>query len=283
MDEERTTRRFIVFFVIVILVVLVIVFILTIRYKAKATATSTGTICSTVTPPTGVTAKSANVTDILVNWNTSPGATSYKIYLGTVPGFNRTNAINSYSTAQTTLTIKGQVLGRTYFVRLVSVNACSGESVLSDQLQVTLGFPPKFKIVSKDQPTLALKIAPDFQNIVVDNVCSGIGPDNLCIWQCDAVNGFIEAVSTSTNCMKTWPTGTGDLRIKYSNCSDITYYNYAAARQWNYNTALGTLCNPQNPEGLNCIKIGGSSIPGQSTVRVPYDGTTTMQWTIIEA
>lgn len=283
MDEERGTRRLIIIFIIIVVVILIIVFILTIRYRTQAAAVSTGTTCSTVTPPNGVTARSSNVTDILVDWNMSPGAVSYRVYLGTVPGFNRTNAINSFSTAQTTYTIKGQVLGRTYFVRVASVNACAGESLLSDEAEVTLGFPPRFKIVSRDQPTLALKVAPDFQNVIVDSICTGVGPDDLCIWQYDALNGFIESVSTPTNCMKTWPTGTGDLRVKYGLCSDMTYVNYAAARQWNYDTQVGTLCNPLNSAGLNCIKIAGPSIPGQATVRVPYDGLSNMQWTIVEA
>lgn len=283
MDEERSTKRFIVIFVIIIVVILIIVFILTIRYKNTATVTSTGTTCSTVTPPTGLVGKSAQVTDILVTWNPSIGASFYKIYLGTVPGFSRTNSIASFSTAQTTYTITGEVLGRTYFVRVASVNACSGESILSDEVDVTLGFPPKFMIVSKDQPTLALRIAPDFQNIIVDNLCSGVGSDDLCIWQYNTENGAIESVSTPTNCMKTWPASTGDLRVKYGLWSEILFYNYASARQWVYDTASGTLCNPLNSEGLNCIKISSPSIPGQSTVRVPFDGTTSMQWTIIEA
>lgn len=281
MEDDKKTRVLIILITIVIIVIIALVIVFAIRYTRSTNSSSSVTGCDNLATPQNVIVLSQGITDINVSWNKVTNAASYKIYIGTVPGFNAANSINSYVTAQTTYIIKGQVLGRTYYIRVSAVNACDNESPLSPEKSVTLSFPPKFRIVSKEQPTLALTINYD-STVHVQPLCSGVGLDNLCLWQYDPTTGYVESVNNPAICMKTYPASV-DLRVVTEPCSTISYYNFTYARQWNYDTGIGTLCNPQNPEGLNCVKINGPAIPGQTTVRVPYDGTSSMQWEIVEA
>lgn len=275
--DELATRRLILLFLIVIIVIIIIVLVLAYRYVPASTTSSSTTGCQSVSPPSNISATAENVTDIKVTWNAINGAVRYTVYIGTVPGFTKATALNTYNAISTEYTITGMIVGRTYYIMLDSVNACSNSSVLSGQISVFLGFPSKFKIISRAEPSFALKIAPDFSNIVIDNICTGVGLDNLCVWEYDSDNALIKSVSAPTNCIKTFPKDI-DVRVKYGNCEVFLYPNSASARQWNYNA--GSLCNPLNSEGLNCIKIGGVPFAGQNTIAVPFDGGDDMRWTI---
>lgn len=283
MADDRNTRRLIIVFAILILIILVIIVLLAIfNRKTGAGGASNATGCSNVPSPGNVTAITIQTTKIKVAWSSVPNADAYKIYVGTVPGFTKSNSFADYTSRTTEFTIDDLTLGRTYYIFVESINVCGNASTsVSATVSTELKFPDRFQIVSRSNPGLGLKIAPDFQNIILDNLCTGVGLDNLCIWKYDQNQGFIVSESIITNCMKTYPAAV-DLRVKYEACGTISYYNYSAARQWIYTPSEGTLCNPQNPEGLNCIKIAGPVVPGQNTTRVPYDGSSRMQWDIVE-
>lgn len=279
---ETGSRRLIILFIIILVIIAIIVLIFTLIYKTESVTSPTVTGCANLPPPSSVEAISTGVTKIKVSWSPVPDAARYRVYIGSIPGFTRGTAFDDYLTGDTEYIIERQVLGRTYYIRVESINICDNAGELSEELSVELGFPEKFRIVSREQPSLALKIAPDFTNIIVDTLCTGVGLDDLCVWNYDQTEGFITGVSSSNTCIKTYPASV-DLRVKYEPCGTISYYNWNAARRWNYNSENGTICNPSNAEGLNCIKINGPAIPGQSTIRVPYDGTPSMQWDIVEA
>lgn len=282
MASETATRRLIILIIIVLVIITIVILVFALLYKAASSSSTTSTGCSNLPPPTNLSAVSVGLTRIRVTFNAVANAARYHIYIGSISGFDKATAFNDYFTGDTQYDIEGMVLGRTYYIRVATVNDCSGEGILSAEKSATLGYPPKFRIISREQPTLALTVAPDFNNIVVDGFCSGDPGDDLCIWSYDSDTGYMTTANAPLNCMKTYPASV-DYRVKYEPCGAMTYYNFAAARQWNYNTDVGSLCNPQNSEGLNCVKISGTATPGQFTVRTPYDGDIDMQWDILEA
>lgn len=282
MADDKGTRRIVIIAIIVLIIVLIAILILIFIYKPGApSSTSSTTSCQNVSPPAGVIAINTELTKIRTFWVPTPSAKTYRVYIGTISGFNRTTALNSFLTRDAEYVIENLVLGRTYFIKVESIGICGNISELSDEVSVTLGFPAKFRIVSRADPNLALTVAPDFNNVVVDTFCSGEPGDDLCIWSYDSNNNFIITTETPTNCMKTYPQSV-DIRIKYESCALNSYYNAIEARQWNYDGGPGTLCNPLNPEGLNCVGIGGPPTAGQSTIRQPYDGTDFMGWDLVE-
>lgn len=283
LDDDLKTKRLIIFFAIVTIIILAILLIYAIlKNKTGASKLNSTTGCATPVAPSGVTAVSLQTTKILVNWKVVPGASAYKIYVGTIPGFTIANSFADYTTATNTYTITNLTLGKTYYLFVETIGACGNTSAsVSSTVSVTLNFPAKFMIVNQGTPSLALAIAPDFQNIIVDTLCSGSAGDNHCVWVYNKSTGYIESASTLTNCIKTYPAAI-DVRLKYEQCDLQSYYNYASARVWVYKPSDGTLCNPQNPEGINCVQITGNPIAGQNTTRVPFDGTSRMQWNIVE-
>lgn len=79
------------------------------------------------------------------------------------------------------------------------------------------------------------------------------------------------------NCMKTVPSNV-DTRLKYGSCEANLY------GQWIYDPVTGSMCNPPILTTTpNCLKISGLAIDGADIISVPYDGTSSMQWDIIQA
>lgn len=267
---------------IVMVIIMIVILILVYRYKPTSATSSAATGCPNVAPPGAVLALSSQLTNIQVTWNASANAVTYRVYIGTIPGFTQGSALSSYLTGATQYYITGMLLGRTYYIAVTSINSCGAESLFSQESSVTLGFPAQFRIVSRAQPSLALKVGTDFVDVEADNFCSGVAGDNLCIWTYNSSASSLSIVGDPTNCMDTFPTSV-DTRVKYQPCGDPTYYNSYAAFQWNYNSSEGTLCNPYNPEGLNCIKLPGAQTPGTQVTRTTYDGTLSMQWDILQA
>jgi hypothetical protein len=278
--NPQTIRTLVIVTSIFIIVLLIIVVILTFILARKARLATNSNPCGTPSPPINVTLSTVNLGTIQVNWSATPNAVRYHVYLGAISGFTQANPLDTFNTTQTNFTITRQTLNRTYFIRVSSINQCGAESILSPEQRVSLGLPRKFLIVSRANPNLALTVGPDFENIVLDNRCSGSINDNLCVWQYDAENGFIQSAGTPLNCMKTFPAAV-DLRVKYGSCEVLPFYNSAAGRQWNFDVTNGSLCNPQNPEGLNCVKVNDPLIAGQSTVRVPFDNSNNMRFDIV--
>lgn len=279
-ENPRTAKILIIVASIVIIIGLIVIVALTFILAKRARLATNANPCQSITPPLNVETTTINLTQIQVTWTAVRTATRYRVYIGSVSGFSQANPIDVFNTTETNYTIVGMVLGRTYYVRVSAINTCGGESPLSPEKIARLGFPRKFFLVSRANPNLALRVGPDFETIIVDSRCSGGRNDDLCVWQYDNETGLIQGGSNSLLCMKTLPAAV-DTRVKYGDCSVFPYSNSFQARQWNFNTANGSICNPKNPEGLNCIKINGPAIPGQAAIRIPFDGTPTMQFDIV--
>jgi hypothetical protein len=280
MAADAALRRVIILTIIVLVVIMIIVLVVTLIYRARSSTSGSSTGCSSLPPPTNINIQTVGLTLIRVTWNAIPNAARYHIYIGSIAGFDKSTAFDDFLTGDTEYDIEGMVLGRTYYIRIATINSCSGEGILSGENSIAYIFPSKFRIVSRDQSSLSLTVAPDFNNIVVDSLCSGVPGDDFCIWSYDQSSGFMTTSSATQNCMKTFPDSV-DYRVKYAPCDNKEYYNWDLARRWNYTPGTGSLCNPQNPEGLNCVKIAGATTPGQFTIRVPYDGDGNMQWDIV--
>lgn len=279
-ENPRTTKILIIIAAIVIIIGLIIIIILTFVLVKRARLATNNNPCQSLPPPTNVQVITTNLTTINVTWTAVSTATRYRVYIGSISGFGQTNPLDMFNTTQTNYAIVGMVLNRTYYVRVSAINNCGAESPLSPEKMIRLGLPPKFLIVSRANPALALRVGPDFENIIADNRCSGTLTDNLCVWQYDRDNNTIQSAGEPLNCMKTFPS-TIDIRVKYGNCNSFPYYNSLQARQWNFDPVSGSLCNPQNPEGSNCIKINEPLIAGQPTSRTPFDNSPSMQFDLI--
>ena len=283
MDDGNTKTLIVVTFIAVIIIfIIVLVMALLANRNTSSSDDSGGQTCTAPPPPGGVTAVNFQTVNIRVNWSAVPNADAYRIYVGTVPGFNKSNAFATYIANGTEYIIRNLTLGRTYYIFVESIGVCGNISLSqSPTISVVLAFPARFQIVNRANPGLVLKIAPDLQNVVVDTPCSGVGVDTLCIWSYDAGTAHIVS-EFSGNCMQTFLDSV-DNRIKYDDCNSNTGQDYVLRRQWNYTPDVGSLCNPQTTQGLRCVKIDGPPIIGQSTIRVPFDQSDLMQWDIIEA
>lgn len=282
MDEKETKRAVVLFGIALIILIVIILIYIIVTKKTGASKSSTTSLCTAPPPPTGVTAVSYQVVNIQVSWNAVSNADAYRIYVGTVPGFTKSNSFADYFTRSPSYIISNLTLGRTYYIFVESIGPCGNLSKsVSATVTVQLKFPARFRIVSRENPNLCLGPSANFGSVVLVPICTGTSPDNLCVWRYDETTGYIVEDSSTVTCMKTYPTSI-DTRVVLELCSTISYYNWTAARQWNYDPSNGSLCNPQNPEGLNCIKISGNAIPNQTTVRTPFDNTASMQWDIVE-
>lgn len=276
------SRKFVIAVVVVLLIIIIVVIVLALLYRSSTAAGASVASCPTMTPPQGLTAVPLNTNTIQTQWTAVPGAVKYKVYVGTVSQFSPSNAISSSVTALTSFNIPGLIVGRTYFIIVTAINACGSEGSLSAQASADLGFPAKFNIVSRSQPTLAMTIDPTFTEIILDPVCSNVGSDNLCVWSYDESTSELHPEVSSVNCMATFAPSV-DNTVKYDTCNDINFTNAVNFREWQYTSTNGSLCHPPLNGVTNCVKVNGSISTGVNLIMTPYDGTAGMQWNIVQA
>ena len=278
MGSSVGSRGPLVIFTLIVLTVLILIIILAYRYKEPTIGTTSASGCQSAGPPTDLRAVSFQLQNIKLTWTASPSAVRYKIFVGSIPNVSEVTAFEDYVTTDTELVIENLVLGRTYYMRIKSINACADISSFSEEVSARLGYPPFFRIVSRHQPNLALKIAPNFTDVILAPLCTGGPGDNLCIWSYDESNGHMTSVDSPNVCMRTFPAViTNELR--HDVCVDL---NFAANRTfgtWNYTPDTGSMCNPDNIDGVACLKIAGDNTTVFKTV---YDGSNNMQWDIVE-
>jgi len=275
MVDLKQEKILAIVFIIVIIIVIVVTIIFLIRYSPVSDTSAAVTGCETVTPPSNLTALSSNTVNILVNYSAVTNASKYIIYLGTVPGFTKSNSFAQFSTAGTEYTITGQLLGRTYYVFVEAYNNCNNPSQPSSTVSVTVGYPSRFRITSQQQPSLSMSINANSEIILAPN-CTGVGGDNKCVFTFDG-SGFHNDTDTS-NCLKSSPS---DIQLQYQTCS--VFQPAEIARQtWTYNSSNGSFCNDSTSDGILCAKIYGTAIPGQIVSRNVFDNTTGSKWNIIQ-
>lgn len=281
-NDSRTSKIIIIIILLLFISAIMVFLIFALRYKPSNStttgSTSTGD-CSTPVPPVSVKVESFQTTKAKVTWKAVAGSNKYKIYVGTISDFNKQTAIDTFLTGNTEYIIENLILGRIYYFFVVSFNDCSTESGKSTTVSAIIDYPPVFRIQNRSNPNINLVVAGDLTNIITGPSCTNTGIDVNCAWNYSKGNNYITSDANQSNCIKTYP-AILDNRVKYGSCGDTTYYNYVFARQWNYDPSTGSLCNPANPEGLNCIKAASLS-NGQSTFRIPYDESPEMQWDIV--
>lgn len=278
-NEQVGERRLIIAFIIIIVVAIIVILVVTLLYNSnRVTRTNVG--CSTTNPPLNVSVISVNIVTARVSWTSLPGVSKHRIFVGTISGFNTTAAIQSQVSTTSTADIIGLILGRTYYFKVAGINACDEVGTPSGEVVLNLSYPAKFRIVSRLQPALALKINGTFEGVTLQPICSG--GDNLCVWRYNASMGAIVSDIDPLNCMLNVPANI-DTRLKYASCTDDPYGNVELFRQWIYDPSTGSLCNPPIfTSTSNCLKINGPAINGAELISVPYDGTASMKWDIIQ-
>lgn len=278
MASSIGSRGPLVLFILIVLAVLILIIIIAYRYQKADITTTSASGCQSSAPPTNLRAVSFQLKNIRLTWTASPSAVRYKIFIGSIEGVSEVTSFDDYITTDTELIIENLVLGRTYYMRIKSINACADISTFSEEVSARLGYPPFFRIVSRHQPNLALKIAPNFTDIILAPLCTGGPGDNLCIWSYDETNGYMTSVDSPNVCMRTFQSSiTNELR--HDVCADLNFVGGRSFGTWNYTPDTGSMCNPQNVDGIACLKISGDNT---TIFKTPYDGSNDMQWDIVE-
>lgn len=271
--------------IIIILIVIVILVLVLFIFKQNGTSNTSGTgngVCTSLPQPANVKAISLNVTQVQVNWSLVPGASRYRVYVGTVPQFSIANSIQSVLTTSTSTVIKGLVLGRTYYILVVALNACNQAGPPSAQTSIYLGFPPSFKIVNRAQPTLGIEIDNSFTAVQLDPLCSGVGNDNLCIWSYNQPKSQIVSANTPLSCLVSIAPAISTTLI-FEPCNAISGPNFLYHRNWTYDSITGSICHAPVNGQIQCIASAGPLTPGQKLTLAKYDGSAGMQWDLVQA
>jgi hypothetical protein len=279
MANEIGGRSPLILFVLVVVIILIVVAWLAYRYVNPVVSSRTGTGCQTAGPPNTISAINFQLTNVKLTWAVATGATRYKVYIGSIPGFDISTSFRDFTTPNTEEIIEDLVLGRTYYFRVQSINGCNSASVLSEEASARLAYPDRFRIVSRTDPNKSLKVAGNFEDVELVASCSGINPDDLCIWSYDENSGEIRTIDSPLVCLKTFPTLV-DIGAKVDPCENLSLLNNSTVKVWNYTPSTGSLCNPSNSQGLNCLKVQPNNT---DVIRTPFDGDITMEWNIIEA
>lgn len=273
-------RAPIILFAIIVLIVIVVILYLAYIYEQPGVLSSRPTRCTGVTPPTGLRAVSFQLRSIKLSWFTASNAVRYKIFVGAIPDVKESTSIQDYlvPSTQTEFTVNDVILGRTYYFKIKSINACGNTSVFSAEVSATVGYPPVFRIISRDQPNKCLRVANNFTDIDVGPICSGDPGDTLCLWKYDSAKGRISSVDTPAVCMTAKPYSITN-EIKHEPCANLEFFFSGPFGTWNYTPSEGSLCHRINNDGINCIKIGPDNV---TAIKAPYNGASNMQWDIVE-
>lgn len=274
------SKTLVFFFFVIALTILIIILIIAYRYEFPEIGVGESRGCQGVGPPIGLSAVSFQLQNIRLNWIPAPGAIKYKIFVGTIPDVKETTAIQDYLVQgnQSEFVISNLILGRTYYFKMKSLNACGTASIFSGEAFATVGYPPIFRIVSRDQPNLALRVAVNFQDIEVGPLCSGNPGDTSCLWTFDQSTGYISSIDSPSVCLTAKPTISTN-EIFYEACSELFFAYAKPYGVWNYTPQDGSLCHADVGDGVNCLKIDSNNT---NVIKSSFDGSTTMKWDIIE-
>ena len=273
---------FLAVLIIVIFIIILIFVLFVFKLNGTSSSSSSAVTCGTLPQPANLQAISYNVSNIKATWSAVPGTSKYRLYVGTVPEFSPANAISSTLTVETTAVVSGLVLGQTYYLLVQAVNACNQGGALSQQVSVNLGFPTQFQIVSRAQPSLSMKINNTFNAVDLEPLCSGTPGDDLCIWSYVESSSEIVSTGTPLDCMKSIPPTVSN-NLVFGTCTDNTYVNYVYNRAWTYDNITGAICHATTGGNTPCIKSNGPLISGQPLILAQYDGSSEMQWDIVQA
>ena len=262
------SRSFFVLFVI-IAIILVIIAIILIR---RSSTSQEQLDCQELAPPTNIVAVPQGFTTIDVSFTRNQTATAYRVYIGVVPNFNRNNALNSILTNQTQINIENLIAGRTYYIRVSSINNCLVEGTLSDQIPVNLAFPRFFQIQLRSNPSLVVSYPSLNSQGVLNPDC---GTSGGCKFEFDEETKFIHPPGNDLLCLVS--TGSNGGAIEWEECEDAD----PIRRQWRYDGELGSFCHEEPSALFDCLTVN-QILPGEPIVVQPYADVNERKWNLSE-
>lgn len=122
---------------ILLTVIVIVIFIIIFKLL---TNTNTTTCTAPPNSPATINPQTTSPTSFNVTWTPVDGATSYTLYIGTINGFSKNQAIFTRDTTIPTTTINNLALNTTYYIFVTSNNAC-GSSDQSLQISFYFKYP----------------------------------------------------------------------------------------------------------------------------------------------
>lgn len=268
---DANSRVFVIIGIIAIVVILIAVFAIAF-YSKKSGSDDDG--CQSLGPPIAIKVNPLNLTQIRITFTPNAQATVYRVYVGNVSGFDKSNAFIKQLGNTSPITISELVSNRDYYIRVASLDSCLIEGPLSSEITVSVGFPKFFKIVNKANPDLLLGIT---AGVSAQPVTSEDCGNEDCVWTYNSATQHIKPyIFSDSTCLGSIENG----------LYDIANINLCGAfaidrRSWFYEEAYGTLCHSNVTLRGSCIKINGPLASGNSVTINPFAELDTMKWDLV--
>ena len=288
MEQTRRQNRNIILIIIAVIVIFIIIFALVFligKNRKQQVLTSSVTGCPTLDPPNNVTATQIDNQTITVTWNAVPGASRYKIFVGSSAGFSPTAALTTEITDTNHGIIPGLTLGHTYFIFVQTFNACNTPSIKSNETSIFMNFPSQFKIASRTSPFFT--IAVNGTNADLEPDCQGLAgtAGQVCLFTYDPNTFLIKSVSQPTMCIQSNPDFGNADRLEMKLCSTILAQSDQTPNRWQYDQTLGALCHfptGTNTTATQCAKLDGA-FAANTPVRINgYDSSPQVMWDVLK-
>jgi len=294
-DKPKTGRTWVIVILAIILIVIIIGISLWLFFRPReSTGTIIDTVCSsaadcgpgqicvnnicrsleciTPPPPTSINITTPVTGVISVTWNPVATASSYTVYLGTNPNFNRFNALDVELSEDTTVQFSNLVSGFNYYIFITSLNECGeGEKSQTLSIFVTYIWPDKFVINgrSPQRPEYGLGALGDEDSgdkrLKLDLECKNAACpcSYLCNYQYDSNNLQIQRFGDPTTCLVE-DSGAAKMDL-CSNYSD-------AQKQWVYLEQKDRLCLVNDTDICLTLTYGGIINADDSITGTYYKG-----------
>lgn len=270
----------VILFSFLVLSILIIILILAYRYKTPEVGVGGRVTCEGLAPPGNLKAVGFQTTNVRLTWNIIGEAREYKIFVGTISNVQETTAIETYLVPgnTTSYVVNNLVLGRTYYFKMKTINSCGAASIFSGEVSAFIGFPPIFRIVSREQPSLGLRVGNNLTDVELAPFCSGAPGNTRCLWSYDSDTGYISSIDTPGLCMTGKPNSENS-EVTYSPCSELSFSFFQPYGIWNYQAQEGSFCHNDVGNGQNCVRIAPDNV---NLLTTAFNGETNMKWDIVE-
>lgn len=277
---QANSRAFVVIVIVIIVIIIVLAILVALFVEPSSGSDGTGGTgdCNTLGPPFNITAQAQGLTQMRITWDPVPGATRYRVFLGTVPGFTKSNALSTELTDLTLVVIGGLVAGRSYYIKIETLNACNGVGELSQEISAFIGFPSEFKIINRNQQSLVFGTNGGSMTVAQLEPDCGAGDD--CVWTYDLATKTVRPKLFPTRCLTSVDDNPNPDKLMLEVC-DPEPNALQAVQQWEYDEDLGSFCHPLPSEGFSCVKVDGLILPGQDLIIQNYDTTNEMKWDLL--
>lgn len=272
---DPNSRTVIIIGVILIIGVIIIITLILLFRNNDSTNNGDQTNCALLPFPLNIKGNVQGISSIKLTWNVVSGATRYRVFIGTVPGFVTANALTTELSDSNEIVISSLVSGRDYYIRIETLNQCNLAGSLSPELKIVLGFPSEFIIANRNNNGLVFGTNDGSTALIrLETDCRE--DDEFCYWIFNPNDRTVRPKNDITRCMVSKDDNPNPDFIGLDLCINIPQ----AEKQWEYDEDLGSICHPVPSGGFSCIKTP-SIAPGQEMIINSYDGTTSMQWDIL--